>query len=458
MSKSALDKYHIISPYLFNNSSLSNISNHTNINLRTLQRWISQYNQNGLEGLNRKKRSDCGNRRKVEKKIQEVIEGLVLSKQRLSISNITKILEEYCLKNKCGVVNYHTVRRIVQSLPKDITTLAQCGDKAYADKYEIIMRRESKYPNQIWQVDHSLLNVQVIQADKSKEKPWLTIIIDDYSRAIMGFSLFTGAPSAMQTALTLRKAIWFKEEPNWPFCGIPGTLYTDHGSDFTSTHIEHVCADLKIRLIHSAVGKPRGRGKVERFFLSLEQKLIEKLNFNKKDHSLEELERAIKKFIIEEYHHTIHSTTKATPTELWNKHQIIPRMPESIEKLNLLLLRPKKLRVVQRDGIHFCGLKYFHPNLAAYVGECIMIRYDPSDLGEIWVYDQNQFICKAVCDELQDQNISYKELKSTKVNRRSQLKQQIKDKTCALQQFFIEEEQSQTHKKIKSKLKLYQNE
>lgn len=56
-----------------------------------------------------------------------------------------------------------------------MVTLAKSGDKAYADKYEIIMRRESKYPNQIWQVDHCLLSIKVIHKDKIKEHPWLTI-------------------------------------------------------------------------------------------------------------------------------------------------------------------------------------------------------------------------------------------------------------------------------------------
>lgn len=53
---------------------------------------------------------------------------------------------------------------------------------------------------------------------------------------------------------------------NWPVCGIPEILYTDHGCDFTSKHIEEVCVSLKIQLIFSTIGKPRGRGKIERFF------------------------------------------------------------------------------------------------------------------------------------------------------------------------------------------------
>ncbi len=76
--------------------------------------------------------------------------------------------------------------------------------------------------------------------------------------AVAGYALFFGSPSAIQTALALRQAIWRKGRPGWQACGIPEILYSDHGSDFTSRHLEQVAADLKIRLIHSMVGRPRG--------------------------------------------------------------------------------------------------------------------------------------------------------------------------------------------------------
>ena len=49
-----------------------------------------------------------------------------------------------------------------------------------------------------------------------------------------GYATFIGAPSALQTALALRQAIWRKTDLAWPVCGIPDALYVDHGSDFTS--------------------------------------------------------------------------------------------------------------------------------------------------------------------------------------------------------------------------------
>jgi putative transposase len=459
MTRNALSKYLIIKPYLEQESSLSSISTDSGVALRTLQRWIAQYRKNGLQNLDRKRRSDLGTYRKITNKTKGIIEGLFLYKQNISIANITRRTNEYCKEQSITPANYYTVRKVTQAIPNDMATLAKYGDKAYADKYEIIMRRESKYPNQVWQVDHCLLNLKVVHKDNAKEQPWLTIIIDDFSRAIMGFCLFIGAPSAIQTALALRKAIWYKQDKNWLVCGILEILYTDHGTDFTSAHIDYVCADLKIQLIHSIVGKPKGRGKVERFFLSLEQKLIEQLKMDSKTYKLEELEELIKDFIINDYHNAIHSTTGEAPMALWNKHQIIPQMPDSIEKLNLLLLTAKKSRIVQRDGIRFAGFRYFHPNLIAYVGESIIIHFDPNDLSEIWVYEQNQLICKAVCEEFQEQSITYEELKKLRTNRKKELKQEIKTKLSNIQDLYYQEKhEPKVTEKIKPKFKLYQNE
>jgi transposase InsO family protein len=52
--------------------------------------------------------------------------------------------------------------------------------------------------------------------------------------------------------------------------GIPTVFYSDHGSDFTSKHMEQVAADLPMELIFSQVSVPRGRGKIERFFRSVD--------------------------------------------------------------------------------------------------------------------------------------------------------------------------------------------
>lgn len=87
-------------------------------------------------------------------------------------------------------------------------TLAQEGAKAYGDAYELVHRREAQSPNAVWQADHCFLDVLVKRDDGTEAKPWLSVILDDYSRALAGYYIAFEAPCAIRTALTLRQAIW----------------------------------------------------------------------------------------------------------------------------------------------------------------------------------------------------------------------------------------------------------
>ncbi|MDN6554751.1 MAG: transposase family protein, partial [Bifidobacterium mongoliense] len=93
-----------------------------------------------------------------------------------------------------------------------------------------MLRRCAERPNEQWQVDHTLLDVAILDAKGTQVRPWLTVGLDDYSRAVAGYTLFLGAPSAEQTALALHQAVNAKTNPGWPVCGLPEVLYSDHGS------------------------------------------------------------------------------------------------------------------------------------------------------------------------------------------------------------------------------------
>src|SRR5260370_12379319 len=88
---------------------------------------------------------------------------------------------------------------------------------------------------------------------------------------IVGYRLSFQVATALTTALTLRQAIWRKEDPRWSACGIPSVFYTDHGSDFTSKHMEQVAVDIGLELVFFPKGVPRRRGKMERFFRHRDQ-------------------------------------------------------------------------------------------------------------------------------------------------------------------------------------------
>jgi len=260
--------------------------------------------------------------------------------------------------------------------------------------------------------------------------------MDDYSRAVAGFGVSFHAPSAIQTAPVLRQAIWRKAIPRWYICGIPATFYTDHGSDFTSHHLEQVSAALKMELVFSEAGMPRERGRIERFFRTINQMLLCGLPgytpagppHGQTLLTLPAFEAQLQRFILADYHQRLHSETGVPPHARWAAGGFLPQLPESLEHLDLLLLTVAKSRKVHPDGIRFQGFRYLDPTLAAYVGEAVIIRYDPRDMAEIRVFHQQRFLCRAICAELAGETIALREIIQARTHRRKTLRRTLQDR------------------------------
>lgn len=293
------------------------------------------------------------------------IERLALTRPRPALATLHRLAAADAQQRELPTPSYATVRQIVRALDPALATLALEGPVSYRDKHELVFRRRAERPSQTWQSDHTELEILIVGADGKPDRPWLTTVMDDYSRAICGYMVFTGAPSARNTALALRQAIWRKTDPAWAMCGIPDILHVDHGSDFISHHLERTAIALHIRIIHSTVGRPQGRGKIERFFGTVNTELLSTLpghlgpGARSPDPVLDlpGLDRAIGVFVAT-YNDRPHSELGISPRDAWVADGWLPRMPESLEELDGLLLTVPKNRVVQRDGIHFQGQRY----------------------------------------------------------------------------------------------------
>jgi len=371
------------------------------------------------------------------------VEALALQTPAPSVATIHRKVADVATAQGLHVPSYDVVHDIVQQLAPALVTLAHAGSKVYSETFDLLYRREAEAPNAIWQADHTLLDILLTDEKGHAKKPWLTVILDDYSRGVAGYMVAFEAPSALHTALALRQAIWRKPEPTWQVCGIPGILYTDHGSDFTSQHLEQVCADLKIQAIFSQVGEPRGRGRIERFFNTVNQRLLARLpGYAPAGYTTEVTSRldlqgftqAFEHFVLHEYHQTSHSATGVAPQARWSANGFLPQLPLSLEQLDLLLLTVAKPRRVQQDGVRFQALRYIDPTLAAYVGEDVTIRYDPRDMAEIRVYHQERFLCRAVCQELAGETVSLKEIIRARRQRKRELQRQVSTRRSLIDQ------------------------
>src|SRR5215475_561286 len=433
----ALARYRILQPCVEHAVPLTHVARQQGLPLRTVQRWLAQYRRAGLAGLARHGRSDRGHQRRLRAELKPVIEGFALRKPPPTVAFVHRQVCEVARQHGWPVPTYQSVYRVVKHLDPALLTLAHEGTKAYRMTFDLLYRREAEGPNEIWQADHTLLDLWVQQNGGPPARPWLTIIMDDYSRAVAGFGVSFHAPSAIQTALVLRQAIWRKSLPQWQICGLPTTFYTDHGSDFTSHHLEQVSVDLKIALVFSEAGMPRGRGRIERFFRTVNQMLLCGLPgytpagrpTGKTLLTLSAFEAQLQEELLELYHQRLHSETGVPPHARWAAGGFLPRLPESLEQLDLLLLTVAKSRKVHPDGIHFQSLRYLDLTLAAYLGESVIIRYDPRDMAEIRVCHDHRFLCRAICAELAGETMALREIIRARNRRRRDLRQTLQERS-----------------------------
>jgi len=446
--RQAMARFAVLRPHIEEDIPLSEAARNAGVPLRSVQRWLARYRVTGLVGLARTERSDTGDR-KFPAELVGLIEGMALRKPRPSIAAIHRRITALATERKWTPPSYGSVYGIVRRLNPAMVTLAQDGPAVFRDRYELIHRHRAACPNAVWQADHTQLDVLALDANGEAVRPWLTIVMDDYSRAIAGYTIFLDAPTALQTALALRQAIWHKQNAAWPVCGVPDMLYVDHGSDFTSTHLEQVAADLHFQLVYSSVGRPQGRGKVERLFGTLNTECLAELpgylgqgkpaippRF-----SLPELDAAIGEYFPGTYNNRPHREIGASPTKAWLGQGWLPRMPDSLEDLDLLLVMVAKSRIVRRDGVHFQGLRYIDPTLAAYVGEPVTVRYDPRDIAEIRVFHRNRFLCRAISPEHAGRTVTLKDIQTARAKHRRSLRIKINERIARVADFLPDQVQ-----------------
>jgi putative transposase len=144
--------------------------------------------------------------------------------------------------------------------------------------------------------------------------------------------------------------------------------------------------------------------------------------------TLDSLERHFHTFLLEVYHRRPSSEGKLSPKERWEQGGFLPRMPDSVDRLDLLLIHEVRSRRIRTDGIHFHNFRYLSLTLAAYVGEDVTIRFDPRDMGEIRVFYRERFLCRAISADLAGQTVPLREIVNARKRRREQLRTIIRDR------------------------------
>ncbi|NJM19741.1 MAG: transposase [Richelia sp. SM1_7_0] len=256
----------------------------------------------------------------------------------------------------------------------------------------------ASHPGALWQIDSTIGDIYLVSSLDRKRiigRPILYLIVDLFSRLIVGFNISLEGPSWLGAALALENATTDKVKfcaehgisitaEQWPCHHLCKSLLTDRGSEYLSANATHMVKSLGIELQNTPAYRPDWKAVVERLFRLINDEVIhwepgavyKPRERGERDYrldaiyTLEEFRKIIIRLII--YYNNYHWLSEypinramisdgvdPIPCELWNwgiHNYGRPRF-ETTEIIRLNLL-PTAEASITRRGINFSGLRY----------------------------------------------------------------------------------------------------
>jgi putative transposase len=254
----------------------------------------------------------------------------------------------------------------------------------------------------------------------------------------------------------LMEAIQPKKNPDWKNKGLPAIIQPDRGNTFLAHTVMASLAFLGIALDPDPPYYPNRKGKIERWFLTLDRgclrilpghmSAIGKTRAAAEKHvdvllTIPQLRAEIERWIIYDYHHHTCTSTRRKPVELWEE-TVRMRMPESEDAMNLMLLKSEE-RTVGNTGISFrfpntppdADHLYWAPELTYSIRKRVRLRYNPEDTNSVMVYDAatDQYICEAWLMGQADSLYTAVDVSQARNDFRKGLQERIKDYMADIQ-------------------------
>lgn len=267
------------------------------------------------------------------------------------------------------------------------------------------------------QIDHTVIDVMVVDERErlSIGRPYLTVAIDVYSRAVVGMVVTLEPPSAVSVGLCLTHAVgdkrpWLERlgvEAGWPMSGKPRSLYLDNAAEFKSEALRRGCEQHGIRLSYRPPGRPHYGGIVERVIGTAMRRIhelpgttfsnpVERGGYDSEKMAaltLAELEKWLA-LAVAAYHGSVHGSLGQTPAGQWAAGVAATGVPSVTPNQTAFLVDflPVIRRILTRTGFVIDHVHYFANALKPWIGRRdsfgpFIIRRDPRDISRVWVLE-----------------------------------------------------------------------
>lgn len=391
------------------------------------------------DALLRAVRSDSGVRRLEEGVIKAIREHLARHRfiaEAKTLPDILELLNGHLRTTGFDEISLATLRSFEQETTLKKKLEAQGRKKQAADAFrpKVGHLPNSDYPLAIAQVDHT--PVQICFVDDDDRKPigdaWLTLVIDTYSRMVLGFFLSFDAPSTLSTGMALAHAFLPKEDylrsigvqGEWPCWGFPDVIHVDNATELNGRMMHGARKRYRFTLRDRPVGSPNFGGHVESAFKTFMYELktvpgtkfsnpVERAEYDSEGRSIftiAEFEKYFAEFLINDYHlgkHTGDGMEGSVPLLKWKQGIFegdrfpptgLPDRPGDPMSLRISLM-PFERRVIRNSIVTVLNHEYHHGRLTLISDAVNLdksleerkfeVRYDPRNISKVWLYDED---------------------------------------------------------------------
>ena len=433
----AKKKYDAIKELVFRKKSrdeVEEVAAKYKVTAMTVYRWIKTYEESEkISSLisSKHKRGKKGSRIDplTNKVIEDVIEELYLTKQRIGFPKIFNTIKAECKKLNITAPHENTVRNRIKTIDPKFALKKRFSAKKANEKYGNFEGEypEGDFPLEVYQIDHTPLDIILVDSHSRKPlgRPYLTLAIDVYSRMVAGFYLSLQAPGYFSVSQCLYNAFLPKDDflkkydiqGEWEIYGIPSKYAVDNGKDLIGLDMQRVCDEFGMTMVRRPVGRPQYGSHVERVFGTINKEIhnlpgttfsniSEKAEYDSVKNAtftLDEITKWLTEFIVNVYHNRMHHGIGMTPRQKYrlgifgddeNPGTGLPPIVEDKESIKIALL-PAFYRTVQKDGITLDGITYYSDVLRTWINRedeqgnklKFKVKRDPLSIQKLYFFD-----------------------------------------------------------------------
>lgn len=322
-----------------------------------LRKWLAVYLKRGKEGLRPRDRRDVGSSRVLSANEAALLLSMLESKPALTASAVLRHLQN---EGKIGSSpSKSSLSRLVRSAGMERVRRLHQAEVEKNLKFEFFA------PLECVQVD-GMYSVSVADEKGKRRQAVLLSFLDDATRRVLYASFaFSESSLAFEAGILHILAAH----------GRIGKLYVDNGSAFVSSQTQRILDTLGVVLVHSRVGRPAGRGKIERLHRTYRDQFFRLLDVQS-IRSLADLEMRFHSWLEIEYHRSSHrGLGDKTPLEAWleKAHLIIPMDPTV--DLQAVFQHQATRKVHKDSTVTVDGALFEVPS--TLIGERITVHYSP---------------------------------------------------------------------------------